>query len=86
MVDYSCLDGSKNPLNWFRIRLYKRKFYKAHPEYFRPDGLLMFCGAQGEGKTLSAVDYVKKLSWQYPAAKICTNVEIKRAQSPLRSY
>lgn len=77
MVDFSCLDGSKNPLNLFRIRRYKRKFYKEHPEYFRPDGLLIFCGAQGEGKTLSAVDYVKKLSWQYPRVKICTNVEIK---------
>jgi len=44
---------------------------------------LYFVGAQGEGKTLSAVDYVKKLSWQYPAVKICTNVEIKRPKSSL---
>lgn len=77
MVDYSCLDGSKNPFNLFRIWRYKRKFYKQHPEYFRPDGLVIFCGAQGEGKTLSAVDYVKKLSWEYPKVIICTNVEIK---------
>jgi len=47
MVDYSCLDGSKNPLNFFAIRRYKRKFYKAHPEYFRPDGLLIFCRCSG---------------------------------------
>lgn len=38
---------------------------------------MVFCGAQGEGKTLSAVDYVKKLSWIYPKCIICTNVEIK---------
>ena len=75
-VDFNCLDGSKNPLNLVRIILYKRKFYREHPEYFRPDGLLVFCGAQGEGKTLSAVDYVKKLSWLYPKVIICTNVEI----------
>lgn len=77
MVDYSCLDGSKNFLNLFLLKRYKRKFYRNHPEYFRPDGLLIFCGAQGEGKTLSAVDYVKKLSWLYPKAIICSNVEIK---------
>lgn len=76
MVDFSCLDGSKNPFNLFFIKRYKKSFYKAHPEYFRPDGLVIFCGAQGEGKTLSAVDYVKKLSWYYPKAIICTNVEI----------
>jgi len=76
-VDYGCLDGSKNPLNLIFVKKYKRAFYKAHPEYFRPDGLLVFCGAQGEGKTLSAVDYVKKLSWLYPKCKICTNVDIK---------
>lgn len=77
MVDFSCLDGSKNPFNLFRIRGYKKAFYREHPEYFRPDGLVIFCGAQGEGKTLSAVDYVKKLSWYYPKCIICTNVEIK---------
>lgn len=36
-----------------------------------------FVGAQGEGKTLSAVDYVKKLTWYYPKAILCSNVEIK---------
>lgn len=77
MVDYSCLDGSKNPFNLIRIKRYKRSFYKEHPTYFKPDGLLMFCGAQGTGKTLSAVNYVRELSWLYPKCKICTNVEIE---------
>lgn len=77
MIDLSCLGGNKNILNIFNILRYKRAFAKEHPGYFRLDGLLIFCGAQGEGKTLSAVDYVKKLSWDYPRAIICTNVEIK---------
>lgn len=77
MIDLSCLGGNKNILNIFNILRYKRAFAKKHPGYFRPDGLLIFCGAQGEGKTLSAVDYVKKLSWDYPRAIICTNVDIK---------
>lgn len=77
MISYSCLNGSKNPINIWRIRRYRKAFRKEHPTYFNPDGLLMFCGAQGTGKTLSAVNYVRELSWMYPKAKICTNVEIE---------
>lgn len=77
MIDYSCLDGSKNPVNIFRLKKYRKTFYKEHPSYFKPDGLLMFCGAQGTGKTLSAVNYVRELSWLYPKCIICTNVDIK---------
>ena len=77
MIDLSCLEGSKNPLNFFRIKRYKKAFLKEHPSYFKPDGLLMFCGPQGTGKTLSAVNYVRELSWFYPKCIICTNVEIE---------
>lgn len=77
MIDYSSLNGSKNVLNIWRIRRYKKAFYKEHPSYFRPDGLIVFCGPQGAGKTLSAVQYVRELSWIYPKVKICTNVEIQ---------
>lgn len=77
MIDVSNLNGSFNIFNLFRIAKYKRDFIKAHPTYFNPDGLLIFCGAQGEGKTLSAVDYVKKLTWDYPNAILCTNVDVK---------
>lgn len=76
-LDYSMLEGSKNPLDFFRVRRYNKRFYREHPTYFRPDGLIVFCGAQGTGKTLSAVQYVKKLSWSYPKVKICTNVKIE---------
>lgn len=77
MISYSSLDGSKNPLNVWRIHRYKKAFYKEYPSYFKPDGLIVFCGPQGAGKTLSAVQYVRDLSWTYPKVKICTNVEIE---------
>lgn len=38
---------------------------------------LCFAGAQGAGKTLSAVQYVRDLSWTYPRVVICTNVDIQ---------
>lgn len=77
MVSYSSLDGSKNVLNFFKVMKYKKNFKKEHPGYFDPDGLLVFCGPQGSGKTLSAVQYVKDLTWLYPKVKLCTNVSIE---------
>lgn len=77
MVSLSSLDGSKNPLNIFPTLKYKKDFKKSHPTYFDPDGLLVFCGPQGSGKTLSAVNYVRDLTWRYPLAKLVTNVDIK---------
>ena len=52
------------------------KFRAEHPEYFDPCGLMVFCGPQGSGKTLSAVNYVRNLCKKYPAAILCTNVSI----------
>lgn len=70
------LDGSMNPINIVKVVKHNQVFYADHPEYFRPEGLLVFCGAQGSGKTLSAVQYVKKLCLEYPNAILCTNVQI----------
>lgn len=77
MISYSSLNGSKNPINLFSVFKYKREFKKSHPTYFDPDGLIVFCGPQGAGKTLSAVQYVTDLTWIYPKCKLVTNVDIK---------
>ncbi len=70
------LRGSENPFNMFKVVKYNHDFYKAHPDYFRPEGLLIFCGEQGSGKTLSAVNYVRQVCAVYPKAILCTNVQI----------
>lgn len=70
------LSGTHDPTNLIDCAMYNREFRKKHPEYFDPDGLLVFCGPQGAGKTLSAVQYVRKLVERYPQAILCTNVEI----------
>ena len=75
-VETNYLSGSMNPKSLYEILKYKKNFNNEHPNYFYPDGLLVFCGNQGSGKTLSAVQYVKKLMKSYPMALLCTNVEI----------
>lgn len=76
-MDIELLQGSKNPKNLIDLFRYKRNFRKENPEYFYPEGLLVFCGSQGSGKTLSAVQYVKKLCIEYPRAILVTNTKIE---------
>lgn len=76
-IDIDLLQGSLNPKNILDIIKYKRRFRKENPEYFYPEGLLVFCGSQGSGKTLSAVQYIKKLCAEYPRAILVTNTKIE---------
>ena len=76
-MDIDLLRGSLNPKNLIDIVKYKRRFRRENPEYFYPEGLLVFCGSQGSGKTLSAVQYVKKLCIEYPRAILVTNTKIE---------
>ncbi|MCI9038528.1 MAG: ATP-binding protein [Clostridia bacterium] len=74
--DLSMLEGSLNPKCVFETLKYRNKFTKEHPDFFDPEGLLVFCGSQGSGKTLSAVQYIKKLCIEYPRAILVTNTRI----------
>ena len=46
--------------------------------------MLTFCGSQGSGKTLSAVQYSSKCLDKYENCIFCTNVEIK--EYPINCY
>lgn len=74
--EFELLKGSANPVNIFRTYNYNLEFSRNNPDFFRPDGILLFCGSQGSGKTLSAVQYVKKIMSSYPKCILCTNLEI----------
>lgn len=75
-IDKELLKGSSNPKNIFDSIQFDIEFRKNHPDYFEPEGILIFCGSQGSGKTLSAVQYVKRLCCEYPKAILVTNVDI----------
>lgn len=70
------LKGTLNPIKSVDVAKYNIAFRKLHPEYFDPEGILVFCGEQGSGKTLSAVQYVRKICLQYPSAKVVTNMSL----------
>lgn len=77
MTEKEYFKGSKNPANIIKSAAFDLAFYRQNPEYFDPCGIWVFCGAQGSGKTLSAVKCLKKLVADYPAAIVCTNLEVK---------
>lgn len=68
----------------FRLHKWRKDFRKAHPHMFGPIGTMIFCGAQGKGKTLSAVNYVCNVLKDYPFAILVTNVAIK--DYPFNAY
>lgn len=76
-TDKDYFRGSHNPFNFFRSLAHDFRFYRDNPCYFEPCGTWVFCGAQGSGKTLSAVKCLKALLKEYPKAIVCTNLSVK---------
>ena len=69
--------GSLELDDLFKAIKYNIAFKKEHPDWFLPDGIIVFTGSQGQGKTLSAVRYIDRLMSNYPKAMLCSNVYIK---------
>ena len=66
-----------NPIALIRLIKYKFRFGFEHPDYFYSDGLIVFVGPQGSGKTLSAVNYVYRLLADYPDSILVTNILLR---------
>lgn len=71
------LRNSLDPEGLIQTLKYKIADRKNHPTHFRVFGTCVFCGAQGEGKTLSATQYVLKVCKMFPRAILVSNVAIK---------
>lgn len=76
MYEEKYFHGSKNPVNLVRSLSHDLSFYRKNPDFFSPSGIIVFCGAQGSGKTLSAVKLAKEMLREYPKAMICSNLQI----------
>lgn len=75
--------GSLNPKHIFNTLHYKLLFARNNPDYFYPAGIWVFCGPQGSGKTLSAVQCLKEILAEYPKAIVCSNLDIKGLDRPI---
>lgn len=52
---------------------YISDLYEREPDFFRPQGIHMFCGEQGCGKTIACVEMMLRYQKMYPASKMITN-------------
>lgn len=80
MIKY--LKNDLNVLKGIKALIQKYRFKMENPDFFEPSGCLVFCGAQGYGKTISAVSYVVKVANAYPKSILVTNVEINKELLP----
>lgn len=73
-MNLNALRENFSPTDLFRLLKFKYEFKKSHPNFFDPFGTCIFCGPQGSGKTLSAVNYVYSLKEKYPYSIVVSNV------------
>ena len=67
-------------------RRYVLDQFNREPGFFSPKGIHMFCGEQGSGKTISAVEMMLRLQKQYPASKMITNFGVKSEDKVLSMW
>ena len=67
-------------------RRYIMDMYQREPGFFRPRGIHMFCGEQGAGKTIAAVEMMLRLQKMYPAAKMITNFGVTTENDELSQW
>ena len=67
-------------------RRYVRDMYEREPGYFYPKGIHMFCGEQGAGKTIAAVEMIMRLQKQYPKCKTITNFGLESENDVLDDW
>lgn len=77
MISDFSLKGRKKISYFFELMKYNKKFRKENPDYFNPDGLLVFVGGQGSGKSMSACNYVYVLMQLYPKCLLVTNMDLR---------
>lgn len=63
-----------------------RDFLTRSPDAFREQGLIIFTGRQGRGKTISMVEQILLNQKQYPKSKCLTNFNLKSEDVPLEHW
>lgn len=67
-------------------RRYVLDIQAREPGFFVPKGIHMFCGEQGCGKTIAAVEMMLKLQKMYPNSKMITNFGVTTEDDALLEW
>ena len=60
--------------------------FNKEPDMFSPQGMIVFTGRQGKGKTISLVHYLMQLQAEYLKLKVITNLDYKYQNSELTHW
>lgn len=67
-------------------RQYASDMFNTKPDFFRPQGLIVFTGRQGNGKTSALMQYAIELLDTYPKARCISNTKFKYQNDMLRHW
>ena len=56
------------------------------PEFFKYQGMVIFEGRQGSGKTMSMVEFIMRMQEEYPLAKTTTNFGLTSQNKALKDW
>lgn len=65
---------------------YVDDLFNTKPDFFRPQGLVIFTGMQGRGKTVSMMQYAIELHDTYPLSKCLSNTQYVYQDMPLKHW
>lgn len=71
---------------WDLPRRYALDILQRDPDQFGVHGIHVFCGEQGCGKTISAVEMILRLQKQYPKSKAITNFGLTTEDDELEQW
>ena len=61
-------------------------FFDKDPEFFKYQGCIIFEGRQGRGKTISQIEYARRMQQEYPLAKCIANLKYENANDTLEDW
>lgn len=56
------------------------------PDFFRYQGLYIFTGRQGNGKTIALAEYIRRMQTEYPLSKCLTNFAYEKQDGELKHW
>lgn len=60
--------------------------FNKEPDFFKYQGLIIFEGRQGSGKTMSMVEFIMRMQQEYPLAKTTTNFGFIKQNKELKDW
>lgn len=67
-------------------RRYVQDMYEREPDFFQPQGIHMFCGEQGCGKTIACVEMMLRYQKMYPKSRMITNFGVTTEDDELAQW